>query len=120
MPLYVLNRSLVSGNCFKIFYQKLTVSWLNPPHQKGSTSGILNIFGLNSIFLATACRVRLERYVNPSFTEPFGTHTFTNGGGGGAQADLPAISKTVAPMNVKFCRVLEKPLKVLEMLKLFT
>ena len=32
----------------------------------------------------------------------------------------PAISKTVAPMNVKFCRILETPLKVLEMLKLFT
>ena len=32
----------------------------------------------------------------------------------------PAISKTVAPMNVKFCRVLEKSLNVLEMLKLFT
>ena len=43
---------------------------------------------------------------------------FTKGGGG--RADPPAISKTVAPMNLKFCRVLETPLKVLEMLKLFT
>ena len=31
-----------------------------------------------------------------------------------------AISETVAPMTVKFCRVLESPLKGLEMLKLFT
>ena len=30
------------------------------------------------------------------------------------------MSKTVAPMNVKFCRVLETPLNVLIMLKLFT
>ena len=38
---------------------------------------------------------------------------FTKGGGG--RADPPAISKTVAPMNVKFCSVLETPLKVSEM-----
>ena len=38
--------------------------------------------------------------VNPSFTKPFGTHTFYQGGGGSSQP--PAISKTVAPMNVKF------------------
>ena len=42
------------------------------------------------------------------------------GGGGGGRADLPAISETVALMNVKFCRVLETPFKVSEMLKLFT
>ena len=40
---------------------------------------------------------------------------FTKGGGRGR-----AISKIVAPMNMKFCRVLETPLKVSEMLKLFT
>ena len=44
---------------------------------------------------------------------------FTNWGGGGGRAESPAISKTVAPMNVNFCMVLETPLKVLEMLKLF-
>ena len=38
----------------------------------------------------------------------------------GVEPTPPAISKTVAPMNVKFCRVLETLLKVLEMLKLFT
>ena len=37
---------------------------------------------------------------------------FTKGGGGSARP--PAISKTVVPMNMKFCRVLETPLKVLE------
>ena len=44
---------------------------------------------------------------------------FTKGGGGGG-ARTPAISKTVAPTNVKFSRVLETPLKVLKLLKLFT
>ena len=73
--------------------------------------------------------------VNPSFTKPFSTHTFYQGdsvlrfsfldwaqieGGGDGQADPPAISETVAPMKVKFCRILETPLKVLGMLKLFT
>ena len=57
--------------------------------------------------------------INPSFSKPFGTHTFYQGGGGGSSRP-PAISKTVAPMKLKFCRVLETPLKVLEMLKLFT
>ena len=45
---------------------------------------------------------------------------FTKGGGGGESGRLPAISKTFAPMNVKFCRVLETPSKVFEMLKVFT
>ena len=44
---------------------------------------------------------------------------FTKGGGGGGCAP-PAISETVNPMNVKFCRVLETPLKVSEILKWFT
>ena len=42
------------------------------------------------------------------------------GGGEGSAAHLPAISKTVVSMNVKFCRVLETSLNVFEMLKLFT
>ena len=47
---------------------------------------------------------------------------YTKGGGGGGGAGRPApclaaISKTVAPMSVKFCRVLETFLNVLEMLK---
>ena len=41
---------------------------------------------------------------------------FTRGGG---TAGHPAISKTVALMKVKFCRVLETSLNVLEILKLF-
>ena len=49
----------------------------------------------------------------------FGIHTFYQVGGGGS-ARPPAISKTVAPMNLTFCRLLERPLKVLEMLKFFT
>ena len=53
----------------------------------------------------------------PSLLVPTYPHLLQGGGG---RADPPAISKTVAPMNVKFCRVLETPLKVLEMLKLFT
>ena len=58
---------------------------------------------------------------NPSFTKPFGTHTlYQRGGGGGGSAGLPAILKTVASMNVNFCRVLETSLNVLEMSKLFT
>ena len=39
---------------------------------------------------------------------------------GGSSLPPPTISKTIAPMNLKFCRVLETPFKVLEMLKLFT
>ena len=35
-------------------------------------------------------------------------------------ADPPAISKTVAPMNMKFCRILETPLIAIEMLQLCT
>ena len=60
--------------------------------------------------------------INPSFTKHFGTHTFyqRGGGGGGVEQTSQAISETVASMNVKFCRVLETYLKVLEMLKLFT
>ena len=57
--------------------------------------------------------------LNPSFTKPF-RYPHLLPGGGGVRSDPPTISKTVAPMNVKFCRVLETPLKVLEMLKLFT
>ena len=41
------------------------------------------------------------------------------GGVGVAIGDPPALSKAVAPMSVRFCGVLETPLKVLEMLKLF-
>ena len=52
---------------------------------------------------------------NPFFTKPFGTHTFYQGWG---RPDPSDISKTVAPMNMKFCGVLETPLKVLEILKL--
>ena len=61
--------------------------------------------------------------LNPSFTKPFGTHTFYQGGGGGGGGgggEPPAILKTVAPMSVKFCMVLRTPLNVPEMLKLFT
>ena len=42
---------------------------------------------------------------------------FTKGKG---EADPSAISKTVTPMNLKFCRVLQTPLKALEMFNLFT
>ena len=56
--------------------------------------------------------------VNPSFTKPFGTHTFYQRGGGSSRP-LKLFKKTFAPMNVKFCRVLETPFKILEMLKLF-
>ena len=60
----------------------------------------------------------MSHILNPFFTKPFGTHTFYRGwGGGGSDADLPAISKTVVSMNVKFCRVIETPLKVSEMFK---
>ena len=65
--------------------------------------------------------------INLSFTKPFGTHTFYQGGGGGgggggdgSSGPPQAISETVDPMKVKFFRVLETPLKILEMLKLFT
>ena len=51
---------------------------------------------------------QVEATPNPSFTKPFGTHTFyeeerRGGGGGGSRT----ISKTFVTMNVKFCKVLE-------------
>ena len=39
-------------------------------------------------------------YVNPSFTKPFGAHTFHQEGGGGGRADPIAISEAVAPIRV--------------------
>ena len=45
---------------------------------------------------------------------------YTKAGGEGGRPDPPAISKTVGPMSVKFCRVSETSLNILEMLKLFT
>ena len=38
----------------------------------------------------------------------------------GGSEGPPAISKTLAPMNLKLCRVLETSFNVLKMLKLFT
>ena len=38
----------------------------------------------------------------------------------GGRPEPPAISKTVTLMKVKFFRILETPLNILEMLKLFT
>ena len=61
-----------------------------------------------------------SQFFNPTFTKPFGTHTLYQGEGGGGSAGPPVISKTVALMNVNFCKVLETALNVLEMLKLFT
>ena len=49
--------------------------------------------------------------------KPFGTNTFYQVGD---QQHPLAMSKTVASMNLKFYRLLETPLNVLEMLKLFT
>ena len=48
--------------------------------------------------------VLLKIILDPSFTENFCTHTFTRGEGVGR---TPPISKTVVPVNVKFCGVLE-------------
>ena len=39
---------------------------------------------------------------------------------GGRSAGPLAISKTVAPMKLKFCRLLEMSMNILEMFKLFT
>ena len=72
------------------------------------------------MFFKLILRIKLK--LNPSFTKPFGTHTLYQGGGGGGgvQPDPLAISKTIAPMNMKYCKVLETSLNSLEMLKLFT
>ena len=64
--------------------------------------------------------LKLDQALNPSFTKPFGTYTFYQGGGGGGRAEPPSYLKNRCPMNLKFCRVSETPLKVSEMLKLFT
>ena len=54
---------------------------------------------------------------NPACTKPIGTYTLYQGGRGSDGS--PAISKTVLPMNMKFCIVLEKSLNVLEMLTFY-
>ena len=48
--------------------------------------------------------------INPSFTKPFCTHTFNQGGGGGVERNRCFHE----------CEILQTYLKVLEMLKLFT
>ena len=53
----------------------------------------------------------IKIFINPSCTKTFGTPTLYQGGG---VAGPPAISNTVAPMNLKFCRVLETSFNVLE------
>ena len=70
--------------------------------------------GLNESF--KVCIKNQCTNFNPSFTKPFGTHTFYEG----ESARTPGISEIIAPMNVKLCRVSETPLNVLEMLKLLT
>ena len=65
-------------------------------------------------------RACVHQQLNPSFITPFaiGTHTLYQGGRGSVRP--PAISKTIALMDLKFCRILETPFNVLEILKLFT
>ena len=65
----------------------------------------------------TNLRMRLET-LNPSCTKPFGTHTLHKGGRG--RSDAAAISKSFAPINKKFCMILETSLNILEMLKFRT
>ena len=80
----------------------------------------LKVALVSSHCLIITMRIKLSLSVHLTLSlpcKPFGTHTFYWGGGGG---NHPAFSKIVSIMNVKFCRVLETPLKVLEMLKLFT
>ena len=59
-----------------------------------------------------------KKFIDPSFTKPFGIHTLYEGMG--ELAGHSATSKTVALINLKFCKVLETTLKVLEMLNLLT
>ena len=51
---------------------------------------------------------------NPSFTKPFGTHTFYQGGGGGGEVADPCYLKNRCPHDVvprlKFSSVLETSL----------
>ena len=66
-------------------------------------------------------QIRCNHGCNPSFTKPFDTHTLYQGGVGRPPPPPPlAILKTVVPMNLKFCRVLETSFNVLEMFRLFT
>ena len=55
-----------------------------------------------------------------TLTFPLPSLLVPGGGEVGGRPDSPAISKTIAPMNVKFCRILDTSLNILEMLKLFT
>ena len=85
-----------------------------------NSNGLLTLSGLLNLkfLLHMTTSFIKENHFNPSFTKSFGTQPFTKGGG--RRADPSAISKTVAPIDLKFGRVLERPLQVLEMLKLFT
>ena len=73
----------------------------------GSNQDCLNLYSI--CFLITK--------LNPSFTKSFGTHCLILRGEGGGRTPI-AISKTVAPINLTFCRVLETCFNVSEMLKL--
>ena len=69
---------------------------------------IITAFQNVTIFMFYYVLNTIKGNFNPTFSKPFGAHTFYQGGGVG-------YLKNVAPMNVKFCRVLETPWKVLEM-----
>ena len=68
---------------------------------------------------SASCQIALKEYMTLPLPKLLVPTPYTKGGGLGL-AGPPAVSKTFAPMYVKFCRVLETSLNVLEMLKLFT
>ena len=106
---YARSKTTSCCSCLKIHHSVCELS-RSVLFRKCSDS---SFFGVNSFLFPAE-----NGSFNPSFTKPFGTHTFYQGGRG--RPEPPAISKTVEPMNVKFCRALETHLNVLEMLKLFT
>ena len=95
---------------FRVFSEKLERERCKFGEVLGKMSKLYIVFFFfNFIFYF------LEHF-NPSFTKPFGIHTLYQGEG---RPDTCYL-KNCRTMGVKFCRVLDTPLKVLEMLKLFT
>ena len=80
-----------------------------------TSSGVMPLFIL---YVSDAMSKSLScLMLNPSSTKSFGTLPFTKGGWLNPSCYL---KKNVAPMNMKFCRISNKSLIVLEMSKLFT
>ena len=79
-----------------------------------SCSGTSTIRKVPAAFIVKNCHARTFLTLTvPSLLVP-ALDTKGRGGGRGVSQTLPAISKTLGPMNLKFCRISETSLNVLQ------